>query len=141
MKPFKCDVVIDIDDGVDDSKEKEVAVKLPGEAEGTSELKEETNSAKELEKDILGTFWMKVEQNDCDDDEITTYVVELPLSQHNKPEVKEAKVVEMRNLRDYETFKEVEDWGQERISSIWVFTVNPFSQGGGPFQPPLSENN
>ena len=82
---------------------------------------------------------MKVEQNDCDDDEITTYVVELPISQHHKPEVKEAKVVEMRNLRDYETFKEVEDWGQERISSRWVFTVNPFSQGGGLFSPPLAK--
>ena len=54
----------------------------------------------------------------------TTFV-----SQHNKPEVKEAKVVEMRNLRDYETFEEVEDCGQERISSRWVITVKEAHDG------------
>ena len=55
-------------------------------------------------------------------DEIVPYVVELPRSQHNTPEVKAAKEVEMKNLKDYETFEEVDDTGQERITGRWVIT-------------------
>ena len=44
-------------------------------------------------------------------------MVELPVHQHKRPEVIEAKVVEMKNLKDYDTFEEVEDCGQERIKS------------------------
>ena len=60
---------------------------------------------------------MKKKRNECYNNEITTYVVELPVSQHKKPEVLEAKAVEMKNLKDYDTFEEVEDCGQERITS------------------------
>ena len=65
----------------------------------------------------------EVDKNECFSEEIVPYVVELPRSKQNTPEVKEAKDVEMRNLLDYETFDEVEDIGQERITGRWVVTV------------------
>ena len=82
-----------------------------------------------MKKDTIGTYWMLVENNECYNDEITTYVVELPVSQHNTPEVHAAKAIEIQNLNDYETFEEVEDCGQERISSRWVITVKEAHDG------------
>ena len=41
----------------------------------------------------------------------------------------EAKEVEMKNLKDYDTFEEVEDCGQERITSRWVITVKEAHDG------------
>ena len=38
------------------------------------------------------------------------------------PKVKAAKMNEIRNLKDYDTFEEVRDEGQERIGSQWVVT-------------------
>jgi len=43
--------------------------------------------------------------------------IELPASMHGAPEVKAAKMNEIRNLKDYDTFEEVQDEGQERIGS------------------------
>ena len=40
--------------------------------------------------------------------------VEVPVSEHNKPEVEEAKFKEIQNLEDY--------GGQECIGSRWVIT-------------------
>ena len=45
------------------------------------------------------------------------FTVEVPVSEHNRPEVKEAKVREIKNLEDYEIFEIVEDVGQETIES------------------------
>ena len=70
-----------------------------------------------------------VENSECFQNEITTYVVELPSSKHNCPEVIEAKRTELKNLSDYNTFEEVEDCGQERISSRWVVTVKEAHDG------------
>ena len=50
------------------------------------------------------------------------FAVEVPVSEHNKPEVEEAKLKEIQNLEDYETFELVEYGGQECIGSIWVIT-------------------
>ena len=72
---------------------------------------------------------MKMENSECYDGEITTYVVELPVRQHKRPEVIEAKEIEMKNLKDYDTFEEVEDFGQERITSRWVITVKEAHEG------------
>ena len=52
------------------------------------------------------------------------YVIELPVSEHGKPEVKVAKRNEIQNLKDYDTFKEVRDDGQDRIGSPRVVTKN-----------------
>ena len=45
------------------------------------------------------------------------YTFELPASKHNTPEVKAAMMNEIRNLKDYDTFEEVKDEGQEKIGS------------------------
>ena len=50
------------------------------------------------------------------------YTVELPIPEHIHPEVKEAKMKEVKNLEDYEVFEEIEDEGQETIGSQWVIT-------------------
>ena len=39
-------------------------------------------------------------------------MVELPISEHWRPEVKGAKKVEINNLQGYETFIEMKDEGQ-----------------------------
>ena len=85
--------------------------------------------SEELKKDTIGTFWMTVGQNECFQEEITSYVVELPSNKQNTPEVREAKRVELKNLQDYETFEEVEDCGQDRISSRWVVTAKEAHDG------------
>ena len=54
--------------------------------------------------------------------ESSVYVVEVPVREHGKPEVKEAKEKEIQNLETYETFEEVEDKGQETIGSRWIVT-------------------
>ena len=51
-----------------------------------------------------------------------TYTIELLVSQYGTPEVKAAKMNEIRNLKDYDTFAEVQYEGQERIGSWWVVT-------------------
>ena len=44
-----------------------------------------------------------------------TYTVELPISEHLRPEVKIAKKAEVKNLQDYETFMEVKDEGKRNV--------------------------
>ena len=51
-----------------------------------------------------------------------SYVIELPVSEHWKPEVKATKRNEIKNLTDYDTFEEVQDKGQDMIGSQWVKT-------------------
>ena len=72
---------------------------------------------------------MLSERNECFNDEIAVYIVELPVHRHNIPEVQEAKKVELKNLKDYDTFEEVIDCSQERISSRWVITVKEAHDG------------
>ena len=50
------------------------------------------------------------------------YTVELPVLEHGRPEVKTAKMNEVKNLLEYDVFEEVEDLGQETIRSRWVIT-------------------
>ena len=49
------------------------------------------------------------------DDQNDVFVVELPVAQHSRQDVIEAKKKEMRNLETYEVFDEVEDEGQEKV--------------------------
>ena len=65
--------------------------------------------------------YLKTEQNVCFL-ENAIFTVEVPVSQHNMPEVKEAKLKEIQNLEDYEMFDCVEDIGQEFIVSRGVIT-------------------
>ena len=76
---------------------------------------------RELERDWTSTFWFRMENTECYDD-IAVYTVEVPATEHKKPEVVEAKEKELENLTKYGVFEEVEDTGQERITSRWVIT-------------------
>ena len=55
--------------------------------------------------------------------DLSIYTVELPIKEHGRPEVKAAKISEVKNLQDYDVFEEVKDNGQETISSHWVITA------------------
>ena len=56
------------------------------------------------------------------DEEISVHVVEVPVKEHGKPEVIEAKAAEMKNLESFGTFEEVADVGQSTIGSRWIIT-------------------
>ena len=55
--------------------------------------------------------------------------MELPVSKKGTPEVKAAKMNEIRNLKDYDTFEEVPDEGQETIGSWCVITQKEMHDG------------
>ena len=63
-------------------------------------------------KDGLGAKYLKMEKSVCFL-ENSIYVVEVPVREHGKLEVIEAKDKEIKNLETYETFEEVDDIGQE----------------------------
>ena len=61
--------------------------------------------------------------------DLATYTVELPVSEHGRPEVKEAKTAEVNNLLEYDVFEEVKNEGQETIGSRWVVTTKEKHDG------------
>lgn len=71
---------------------------------------------KDIDLDEIGAIYMQMERSVCFL-ENAIFTVEVPVSEHKKPEVKEVKIIEIRNLEDYETFELVEDFEQETISS------------------------
>ena len=73
---------------------------------------------RELDRDKTSMFWLRMENTECYDD-IAVYVVEVPVAEHKKVKVIEAKEKELENLTKYGVFEEVEDNGQERITSRW----------------------
>ena len=74
-----------------------------------------------IAKDAIGVKYMEMERSVCFLENMI-FTVEVPVSEHNVPEVKDAKVKEIKNLEDYETFEMVEDIGQETIGSLWIIT-------------------
>ena len=82
----------------------------------------------EMKKDEIATFWLKLENEECYED-ITIYTVEVPVKEHKRPEVIEAKQREIENLEKYGVFEEVEDVGQERVGSRWVITKKEKADG------------
>ena len=75
----------------------------------------------DISKDAIGAKYMEMERSVCFLENMI-FTVEISVSEHNRPEVKDAKVKEIKNLEDYETFQIVEDVGQEMIGSRWVVT-------------------
>ena len=71
---------------------------------------------KDLEGDTIGVKYLRM-ANTVSFLEMCTYKIELPVSQHGMPEVKAAKMNEIRIPKNYNTFEEVIDEGQERIGS------------------------
>ena len=57
-----------------------------------------------------------MENTECFDD-VAVYTVEVPVAKHRRIEVVKVKERELENLIKYGVFEEIEDAGQERISS------------------------
>ena len=87
--------------------------------EKTEESEEEENE-KEVEneelKDVIGAKYLKMEKSVCFL-ESSVYVLEVPVREHGKAKVIEAKEKEIENLKLYETFEEIDDEGQDTIGS------------------------
>ena len=62
----------------------------------------------DLSNDGVGASHLKTAQS-VSFSEMCAYTVELPISEHWRPEVKMAKKAEIRNLQDYKTFIKVKD--------------------------------
>ena len=76
----------------------------------------------------MSTFWLQIENMECYDN-IAVYTVEVPVREHKKVEVIEAKEKELDNLVKYRVFEEVVDAGQETISLRWVITKKEKADG------------
>merc|ERR1712240_757453 len=79
-----------------------------GEKEDEQEVEnEEKENEQEVEneglKDVIGAKYLKMEKSVCFL-ENSIYVVEVPVRDHRKAEVIEAKQKELENLKTYETF-------------------------------------
>ena len=70
---------------------------------------------------MIGAKYLKIDKIVCYL-ENSIYGVEVPVKDHRKPEVIEAKEKEIQNLETYEIFEEVDDKGQETIESRWIIT-------------------
>ena len=89
----------------DEKEEKEV------EAEGNED---ENEVRKDLLNDAIGAKYLEVEKSVYFMD-YSIFRVEVPVREHGKPEIIEAKNNEIQNLKTLETFEEVNDEGQETI--------------------------
>ena len=66
--------------------------------------------------DNVEANYLKVVNNVSFSD-IDIYTVELPVSEHGRPEVKEAKMAEVYNLLNYDVFEGVEDKVQKPLEA------------------------
>ena len=80
---------------------------------------QDLENLQDVEKDVVGAKYLKM-VNSVSFSDTAIYTVELPVSEHGRPDVKEAKVNEVNNLLNYDVFDEVEDKGQDTIGSRWV---------------------
>ena len=125
-----------VDRKENEDKDKEVSKKVMLE-DGLEEVENLIDPDKEELKDVLladtasdniGAKYLKVIDSVSFSD-IAIYTVELPVSEHVRPEVQEAKMDEVNNLLDYDVFQDVEDKGQETIGSRWVITAKDKHDG------------
>ena len=98
VKPFQ---LVDRN-SIKDSSSKEVMLE-----HGLEDVKNLMDQG-ELMEDNIGAKYLKM-INTVSFSELCNYTVELPVSKHGTPEVKAAKMNEIRNLKDYDTFEEVPD--------------------------------
>jgi len=97
-------------------------------ARSVDEILEEEDENKDLEivkdlkTDCVAAYFYGIQQRECFDKELAVHVVEVPVKDHGKPEVIEAKEAELKNLEAFGTFEEVKDDGQNTIGSRWIIT-------------------
>ena len=84
-------------------------------------LEDMENLYADLKDDVISASYLKMAQS-VSFSELCSYTIELPVSEHWRPEVKAVKQIEIKNIQDYETFEEVKDEGQETLGSRWVIT-------------------
>ncbi len=96
----------------DKKEEKEVEVE---------ESEDENEVRRDLMNDVIGAKYLQVEKSVYFMD-YEIFTVEVPVREHGKPEIVEAKENEIQNLKTYETFEEIKDEGQETIGSRWIVT-------------------
>ena len=80
------------------------------------EMQRDAMKLADVTSDNIGTNYLKI-INSVSFSDLSIYTVESPVSEHGRPEVKEAKTAEVSNLLDYDVFEEVKDEGQETIGS------------------------
>ena len=90
-------------------------------SETEREGEDESEMRRDLQNDIIDTKYLQVEKSVYFMD-YEIFSVEVPVKEHGKPEIVEAKNNEIENLKLYETFEEVIDEGQETIGSRWIIT-------------------
>merc|ERR1711895_202078 len=90
-------------------------------SETKREEEDESEMRRDLQNDIISAKYLQVEKSVYFMD-YEIFSVEVPVKEHGKPEIVEAKNKEIENLKLYETFEEVIDEGQEIIGSRWVVT-------------------
>ena len=66
---------------------------------------------------MIGAKYLKMEKSVCFL-ESSVYVVEVPVREHGKAEVIEAKEKEIENLKLYETFEKIDDEGHVDHSRV-----------------------
>ena len=96
VKPFQ---LVDRE-SIKDSNSKEVMLE-----DGLEDVKNLLDQ-EDLQGDTVGAKYLRM-VNTVSFSEMCNYTIELPASKHGTPEVKAAKMNEIRNLKDYDTFEEV----------------------------------
>ena len=82
-------------------------------------LEDVENLLTDLKDDAVGANYLKV-ANSVSFSEFCTYTVDLPTSEHWRPEVKSMKQNTFKNLKDNKTFEEFRDKGLDIIGSRWI---------------------
>ena len=77
---------------------------------------------------MIYQLFMRLERSECYDP-IATYTVEIPVKEHNTPEIKEAKEKKIQNSKKNDIFGEIEDCGHYRIGSRWVISQKEKADG------------
>ena len=101
--------------------------------EEEKEIDEEDNEdenevRKDLLNDVIGAKYLQVEKSVYFMD-YSIFTVEVPVREHGKPEIIEAKDKEIENLEKYGVFEEVENEEQETVGSRWVITRKETADG------------
>ena len=98
----------------DDNKKEESEVEV-------EEIEDEKEVRRDLQNDVIGAKYLQVEKSVYFMD-YEIFTLEVPVREHGKQEIVEAKNNEIQNLKTYETFEEIKDEGQETIGSRWIIT-------------------
>ena len=75
----------------------------------------------DLDEKKYAVYMMNVHK-ECFENEQTTYVIEIPVKEHGRADVLEAKAKELENLKKFGVLEEVDDDGQDTVGTRWVIT-------------------